>query len=63
MKSYHGIRVEDTADLPMGLGTVMAPAFLWSMIRWKINNCKRLVMTKIVDRVLMNEVNDSKLLG
>ena len=44
MTSYHGIRVEDTADLPIVLGTVMAPAFLWSMIRWKINNCKRLVL-------------------
>ena len=44
MTSYYGIRVEDTADLLMVLGTVMAPAFLWSMIRWKMNNCKRLVL-------------------
>ena len=29
MTSYHGIRVKDTADLPIVLGTVMAPAFLY----------------------------------
>ena len=30
-------------------------------IGFKMNNCKRVVMTDIVDRVLMNEVNDRTL--
>ena len=39
----------------------MVPAVLWNMIGFKINNCKRVVMTDIVDRVLMNEVNERTL--
>ena len=55
------IRAEDTRDLPMFLGTFMVPAVLWNIIGFKMNNCKRVVMTDIVDRVLMNEVNDRTL--
>ena len=39
----------------------MVPAVLWNIIGFKMNNCKRVVMTDIVDRVLMNEVNDRTL--
>ena len=55
------IRAEDTRDLPMFLGTFMVPAVLWNIIGFKMNNCKRVVMTDIIDRVLMNEVNDRTL--
>ena len=55
------IRAEDTRDLLMFLETFMLPAVLWNIIGFKINNCKRVVMTDIVDRVLMNEVNDRTL--
>ena len=39
----------------------MVPAVLWNIIGFKMNNCKRVVMTDIVDRVLMNEVNERTL--
>ena len=55
------IRAEDTRDLPMFFRTFMVPAVLWNIIGFKMNNCKRVVMTDIVDRVLMNEVNDRTL--
>ena len=45
----------------MFLGTFNVPAVLWNIIGFKMNNCKRVVMTDIVDRVLMNEVNDRTL--
>ena len=47
MAGSENITAEDTRDLPMFLGTFMVPAVLWNMIGFKMNNCKRVVMTEI----------------